>query len=223
MSGPLSVWPGTLRAMTFKPGDHIRVRRPLGYDHHGIFVSEDRVIQFGAGLNLLREKVRAGITVTTLKDFEKDGIAEVVEHGRHTGLTGWLPEADEPWKIVARAEFLLELQPKTPYHLIGHNCEHFANLCVAGHLESHQVRSAFGLDVMLRGIGILRFAYLSRTKQPIPRWLANTLLVSTVVGIGAVMLYNQGIKNSWEEIREHWLAHERELSEQEPPEEDSAA
>ena len=36
----------------FRSGDHLKVRRPRGYDHHGIYISDDRVIQFGSGITL---------------------------------------------------------------------------------------------------------------------------------------------------------------------------
>jgi hypothetical protein len=56
-------------------------------------------------------------------------LAKSTGHRRHTWLTGYLPAADEPWKIVAGAEFLLESQPRLRYNLIGHNCEHITNMC----------------------------------------------------------------------------------------------
>ena len=103
-----------------------------------------RVIQFGSGITLT-DKSRTGIDAVSLNDFENGGTAKVVRHGTPR-LDHWYdPPADEAWKIVERAEFLLKLQPRLPYHLIGHNCEHIANMCVsATWIESYQVRTFFG-------------------------------------------------------------------------------
>jgi hypothetical protein len=115
----------------FQPGDHLQVCR-TGYYHHGIYVSDDRVIQFGSGVTLLNKRGTA-IDAVTLRDFEQRGTAGVVRHGYESWLGGgYHPAADEPWKIVARAEFLLKLQPRLPYNLIGHNCEIIANICASG-------------------------------------------------------------------------------------------
>jgi Lecithin retinol acyltransferase len=44
----------------FQSGDHLHVFRrvaglPAGYYHHGIYISNDRVIQFGGGVPLLHK------------------------------------------------------------------------------------------------------------------------------------------------------------------------
>jgi hypothetical protein len=115
----------------FQPGDHLRVRRRGLYDHHGIYISDDRVIQFGSGISLW-DKSRTSVNAVSLEQFEQDETAQLVRHGYESLFdTGYHPPADEPWKIVERAEFMLKLQPKLPYNLIGHNCEHVANLCVS--------------------------------------------------------------------------------------------
>jgi hypothetical protein len=104
---------------------------PRLYFHHGIYVSDDRVIQFGSGVTL-RSKGGVGINEVTLEDFEQGGTATVVRHGYESWFTGHHPAADEPWKIVERAEFLLKRQPALKYNLIGHNCEIIANMCASG-------------------------------------------------------------------------------------------
>ena len=115
----------------FQPGDHIQVRRPRLYYHHGIYVSDDRVIQFGSGVTLAN-KGAVGINAVSLKDFEQGGTAATVRHDYGSPFTGWHPPADEVWMIIERAEFLLRLQPRLPYNLIGHNCETIASMCVSG-------------------------------------------------------------------------------------------
>jgi len=49
---------------TFTPGDHLQVRRKLGYNHHGIYINDDRVIQFGGGIF---DKPHAAIEAVPLK------------------------------------------------------------------------------------------------------------------------------------------------------------
>lgn len=81
---------------------------------------------------------------------EQGGTATVVRHGYDSWFTGWHPPADESWKIVERAEFLLKLQPRLPYNLIGHNCEIIANMCVSGGwTESYQARRYFTVRAVM--------------------------------------------------------------------------
>ena len=125
----------------FRSGDHLKVRRPRGYDHHGNYISDDRGIQFGSGITLTG-KSRTAVSAVTLAEFVQGGAATVERHGYESMLdTGYHPPADEGWKVVARAEFLLKLQHRLPYNLIGHNCETIANVCASRNwTESYQVR-----------------------------------------------------------------------------------
>ena len=197
----------------FRPGDHLRVRRPRGYNHHGIYVSDDRVIQFGSGITLTG-KSRTGIDAVPLKDFENGGTAKVVRHGTPRWTTGgYDPPADEAWKIVERAEFLLRLQPRLPYHLIGHNCEHIANMCVAATwIESYQVRAVFGA----RALGSFGFLVWqgsrSRANLPVPQWVKWAAAAWAIFGLGSVFAYNRQIKKFWEEIGVAWQKHEQTLT-----------
>jgi hypothetical protein len=149
----------------FKRGDHLQVRQWFGlfpYYHHGIYVNDDRIIQFGPGIT-----GDSRIEAVSLRDFESSGPAGVVRHGRIVGMSGYLFEADEPGKIIARAEFLLKFQPKLKYDLIGHNCEHIANMCAAGaYTESHQVRTMFGVHAYITAALWLWFARKGRMPQP---------------------------------------------------------
>jgi hypothetical protein len=153
----------------FRPGDHLYVQRPSLYFHHGIYVSDDRVIQFGSGVNLVNKR-GMGINAVSLQDFEQGGTARVVRHGYDSWFTGWHPPADQSWKIVKRAEFLLKLRPRLPYNLIGHNCEIIANMCVSGGwTESYQARRYFTAHRDGRS------AVVSAC-PPFPREAANTAL-----------------------------------------------
>lgn len=196
---------------SFKPGDHLRVRRPQFYDHHGIYVSDDRVIQLGRGIF---DKPRAVIEAVPLEAFEAGTAAEVVRHGYTTWYMVWHPPADEPWKVVARAEFLLKLQPKLKYNLIGHNCEHIANMCVSGGwTESYQTRSFF-LVRALMSMGLLAFiASRSRAKLPIPGWVLPVAIAGVALSVGVKFTYDDQIRRFWNEIRDDWRAHERMLAE----------
>jgi hypothetical protein len=190
----------------FKPGDHLQVRQRFGlfpYHHHGIYVSDDRVIQFGPGIT-----GGSRIEAVSLRDFERSGPAEVVRHGRIAGISGYLFEADEPWKVVARAEFLLKFQPKLKYNLIGHNCEHIANMCAAGaYSESHQVRTMFGVHAY---ITLAVWLWFSRKKQT-PRLVAAALLLWVLGGPIAIAVYHRQIKLFWDELKGPWFEHERTL------------
>ncbi|HEX9032739.1 MAG TPA: lecithin retinol acyltransferase family protein [Streptosporangiaceae bacterium] len=197
----------------FAPGDHLQVQRPRRYFHHGIYVSDDRVIQFGSGVTL-RNKGDVGIDAVPLKDFEQGGTAKVVRHGYESWFTGHHPAADEGWKAVARAEFLLKLQPKLPYHLIGHNCEIVANMCVSGSwTESYQVRRFFGARAYMDGAFLIWLASRSRTNKPLPKWMLVLAAAIVVASLAAIFTYNDQIKQLWQEIRDDWLAHERMLAE----------
>ena len=45
-----------------------------------------------------------GVSAVPLTFFEQSGSASVVRHGYESPVTGHHPPADEPWKIIARAE-----------------------------------------------------------------------------------------------------------------------
>ena len=198
---------------TFEPGDHLHVRRPLGYFHHGIYVSDDRVIQFGSGISLA-DKSSTSVNAVSLADFAQGGTARVVRHGYESRFSGWHPPADEPWKIIERAEFLLKLQPKLPYNLIGHNCEHMATLCAVNRwAESYQVRRFFGINAGISSASLIYVSWLRRKNMPVPSWANRILLGLALTSFAAIGTYNHLIKKLWDEIRDDWFAFERRLEE----------
>jgi Lecithin retinol acyltransferase len=198
----------------FQPGDHLKVRRRRGYDHHGIYVTDDRVIQFGSGIRLW-DKSRTAVNAVALPEFEDRGRAEVEPSGYESLLgTGYHPAADPGWKVVARAEFLLKLQHRLPYNLIGHNCEIIANLCASQNwTESYQVRRWFGRKAVADGMLLFGLAAYSRFGRTPPRWSAPVIVAWTVGGLAAIYTYNDQIRRLWNEIRDDWQAHERMLDE----------
>jgi hypothetical protein len=84
----------------FQPGDHLQVSRGL-YHHHGIYVSDERVIQFGSGVPLA-DKSHTRVDAVSLSDFENGGTAEVVRHGHPRLITAYDPPADEPGRSSSK-------------------------------------------------------------------------------------------------------------------------
>jgi hypothetical protein len=139
----------------------------------------------------------------TLAAFENGGTATVVRHGYESRVTGWHPPADEPWKIIERAELLLKLQPKLRYNLIGHNCERMATLCAVNRwAESYQVRRGFAVKALISAATLMTIGVLNRRNVPVPGWLRAFAVGSTIAGLGARSSYNRGIKRLWDEIRD---------------------
>lgn len=71
-----------LRVATYSRGDHLRVGRlPIAgrflYYHHGIYVGDDRVVQFEGQL---WNKPRSGIDEVPLERFSKRGVSEILDH-----------------------------------------------------------------------------------------------------------------------------------------------
>jgi hypothetical protein len=130
-------------AAKFVAGDHLRVWRPLGpvgYYHHGIYIDDARVVQFGGRIG---DKHQATIGAVPLSTFENGGTAKLVPHG---GRTWWgAPRFDAiPRDVtVRRAERLADAHPEGLYDLFGYNCEQAANFCSTNSYESYQVRGYF--------------------------------------------------------------------------------
>ncbi|MGM9971221.1 MAG: lecithin retinol acyltransferase family protein [Anaeroplasmataceae bacterium] len=118
-------------------GDHIKVDRGL-YSHHGIYVSDDCVIQF-ASLIPGRETdpESASICETSLEQFLKGQELLVREYTEDEAL-----KKRSPQDIVAYAKSKLGTKG---YDIINNNCEHFANECVFGEKRSEQVDNIMSL------------------------------------------------------------------------------
>ena len=112
---------------------HIRVNRGL-YCHHGIYLSDDCVVQFGGtGNDNVLDPANARIIIVTLDEFLRGGILEVREY-------------NEEEKVLKRspkdiANYALSQLGRGGYDLINNNCEHFANECVFGKKMSEQVNN----------------------------------------------------------------------------------
>ncbi|MEY9861548.1 hypothetical protein ABH935_007189 [Catenulispora sp. GAS73] len=192
----------------FEPGDHLAVRR-IGYMHHGVYISDDRVIQFGGRI---LDKPNATIGAVTLAEFERDGTARVVEHGKPERFVQQLPEAASSEAIIEAAEWLLaNHEPRrNRYNLIGNNCEHMANFCVAGgYTESHQVRWYFRIKAVLGEVLLLYIGYRSRRNRPLTWPLAIFAVAFTALGVIPVFMYNWHIRRFWKHMGPKWRAYQQ--------------
>src|SRR5207245_4351753 len=83
------------------------------------------------------------------------------------------------------AEFLLKLQPRLPYNLIGHNCEIIAHMCVSGGwTESYQARRYFTVRTVMDAALSLWIAGKARAKLPIPAWVLPMVAVGALASVG---------------------------------------
>ena len=161
---------------TFDAGDHIKVKRLL-YTHHGIYVSDCRVIDFSGGRDIF-EKPRALVQARTLKEFEgKRGKAEKVPlTERFLGGLGFWPPPEwnhSPEEVVLRAEALCQVAAtQGAYRLSGSNCEHVANWCKSGAHESRQVRYVHA------GHAVISVALLVALSRGPARWRPALLVVT---------------------------------------------
>jgi hypothetical protein len=179
-----------------KYGDHIRVKRLL-YWHHGIYVSDDRVIEFGSGVG---DKRHATVGVTALSGFARGSLVEVVFHNGGAGPFGAAGPPDFRVDIVHRAEWLLKNHPTGRYHLIGWNCEHVATFCVNGWMESPQVRR------VAASIGFLIFGFmmvLVPIKRP-SKWFRAVMWPLAGVSLYLVFIYNHVTPAVWRELEDKW-------------------
>ena len=113
------------RPQQCRPGDMIRVNLGVLY-HYGIFVSEDRVIQFGLPPipenRMPQDEVE--VLATDIDTFACGKIVEVAVLDKKEAEKAFSPE-----QVVSRAAARLG---EKGYNLIHNNCEHFVNECVFG-------------------------------------------------------------------------------------------
>jgi hypothetical protein len=107
---------GEVEFAAVKAGDHLRVSRRLYY-HHGIYVGDGRVVQFGGGAG---NKRRHRIEEVSFAAFASKGRVELVDQARLTWIGLWpLPPPLPPDQIVARARCLVAHNADAAYNLIG--------------------------------------------------------------------------------------------------------
>lgn len=195
---------------SFDRGDHIRVWRGvgyLGYHHHGIYVSDERVIQFGGRVS---DKRRATIEAVSLTQFESGGRTGVVQHGGRTWWGAPRFEAIPKEQAVERAEWLLANHPKGLYNLFGYNCEQAATFCATNSYESYQVRGFFAVRLLFGWPIQLFVALRYREKRPLSRVATAALYAWFLSGLVAHFLYYARGERFMREVGRKWSAHERE-------------
>jgi hypothetical protein len=112
-----------------QPGAHLVTPR-FGYEHHGIYVGNGRVVHY-AGLSralLLRGPVQE----VSLEEFAD---------GRAVSIKSRPLPRFAPAEIVARARSRLG---ENRYRLTSNNCEHFCEWCLSGESRSEQVERVLG-------------------------------------------------------------------------------
>jgi hypothetical protein len=177
-------------AREFAAGDHLRVWRPLGpfgYYHHGVYVDDDRVVQFGGRI---RDKRKATIGAVPLRTFEDGGTAKLV---RHRGRTWWAAPRFDPIArdvTVRRAERLVDANPEGLYDLFGYNCEQAANFCSTNSYESYQVRGYFAVRSFVDVHVGLWVAARNRAERPCSRFSTVALAVWIMRGLVPNALYH---------------------------------
>jgi hypothetical protein len=193
---------------TFSPGDHLEVRRGWLYMHHGIYVSEDRVIQFGGRVS---DKPRATIMAVPLAEFAKGGRMRVVrEVGPRTDSR--LRTAELPERVVQKAEWLLEHHSEwlsrrswSRYNVFGNNCEHAATFCANyGRAESVQVGVAAVLGLVAARLPDLK---IRGHRLPIPK----AFVLFGLLGPVGTQTHNWYNRRLWRGIGAEWFAFERTL------------
>jgi hypothetical protein len=127
-------WP--LRAVdSLQPGTHLVTAR-RGYTHHGVYVGEGKVIQYGGFVRGLHS---GPVEEVSLEQFA-NGHPVWFRQGR-------LPTF-EPHQIVERARTRIG---ENRYHVLTNNCEHFCEWCLRGEHRSDQVDQLLSLPTRALG------------------------------------------------------------------------
>lgn len=104
-------------------GDMIRTKVRF-YHHYGIYVSDERVIQFGMPDNTGIPNEQIQVLATDIYTFLNGAQLEVAEPDREERKK--MRPADQ---VVALAESRMG---ETGYDILHNNCEHFVNECMFG-------------------------------------------------------------------------------------------
>jgi len=135
-------------------GDHLVTPR-LGFTHHGIYVGDQRVIQYSGFIDGFSKKP---VSITSLERFDN-------------GFGFWVEEPNKrsfsPEESVERAFSRLG---ENEYNIIFNNCEHFVNWCISGMHSSAQIKKytlnagALGYAA-LQGLGDMVSRAMSRRRS----------------------------------------------------------
>ena len=108
-------------------GDIIRTKVSF-YHHYGIFVTPERVIQFGLPDDPMKEASQIKVLATDIYTFLQGGDLEV-----------GLPDKEEKKKIRAPRQIVSLAESRLGeggYDILHNNCEHFVNECAFGESRS---------------------------------------------------------------------------------------
>jgi len=108
-------------------GDIIRTKVTF-YHHYGIFVDEQRVIQFGLPDDPGKPAEQIKVLVTDIYTFLQGGDIEIGK-----------PEGDEKKRLRSPKEIVREAEQRIGmggYDILHNNCEHFVNECAFGQKNS---------------------------------------------------------------------------------------
>ncbi len=200
-----STAPSSARRRGFAPGDHLAVRRRLGYRHHGIYVSDERVVQFGGRI---ADKPDATIGAVSLEQFAQGSRVSIIRH--RIGTSGQRVREDvTPGQVVRKAEWLLEHHGEwlrsrrrlSRYNLLGNNCEHAATFCAtSGRALSVQVVLSVAASQLL-SLWLLRGEGRARQRaRPVQALSWFTLAFSPIVS----SLHKRYTNRFWAEVFREW-------------------
>lgn len=111
-------------------GAHIRVQIQSIY-HHGIYIGNDEVVQFGLPFDMFRPKEEVKVLKSNIEEFLQGGFLEVRVFDRKERK-----QKNDDRKII---EIALSKLGEGGYDIVHNNCEHFANFCIFNKKESKQV------------------------------------------------------------------------------------
>lgn len=112
------------------PGDHIRVAY-RNYYHHGIYIGNDEVIEFGEASAVLKPAEEVTIHKTSIEEFLQGGFLEVRQYNHKEKK-----KKNSREKVI---EIAMSKLGEKGYNFLSNNCEHFANLCVFNEKKSTQI------------------------------------------------------------------------------------
>lgn len=112
-------------------GDMIRIKTKFYY-HYGIYADDDTVIQFGLPDNSGIAPEEITVLVTDIDTFRQGGMPETAVLTRKERA-----KCRKPEEVV---RYALSGVGRKGYHILQHNCEHFANECLFGTSEAPAVQ-----------------------------------------------------------------------------------
>lgn len=191
----------------FNLGDHLRVWRGYFW-HHGIYLGDDRVVQFGGGI---LDKPHACDAEVGLADFLRSGRVEVVpKQQKWIGLWGigrWhLPPALPPEEIVRRARWLASRRFEGTYNLVGRNCETIALWCVCNFAESLQRQRFQSVNASVAIVVGLTYTYLDGRGR-LPVWAPRAMLAVLAVRAALLVMYYRHNKRFYLDVRPYYAEH----------------